>query len=196
MNRRTALATFLALAAGPALAAKVNDDGLHVQDWFLHSFLDLRDDLKESQEAGKRLVVVFEQKGCVYCRDMHEVNLAIPKINDYIRAHFNVVQLNLFGSREVTDFDGKVHAEKDLAKRWGVVFTPTLVFLPPTLAEAQGKSGRDAEVARMPGYFRPLTFIGMFRFVKEQRYKDLHFQKYYGEIFDELKAAGYGGATN
>jgi thioredoxin-related protein len=49
-------------------------------------------------------------------------------INDYVRENFRIVQLDLWGSREVTDFDGARLTEKALAERWGVTFTPTIVI--------------------------------------------------------------------
>jgi thioredoxin-related protein len=170
-------------------AAVVNDDGLHVQPWFLVSLLDLRDDLREAQESGKRFAVVWEQRGCVYCRDMHEINFAIPALSDYVRENFTIVQLNLFGSREVTDFDGQVLPEKELARKWGVVFTPTTLFFPETVADSDRRSGKELAVAQMPGYLRPVTFLAMFRYVREKRYADTHFQKYVVDHTEELRRA-------
>ena len=43
---------------------RLGDDGLHIQDWFLQSFLDIGEDLAEAQANGKGLVVVFQQSGC------------------------------------------------------------------------------------------------------------------------------------
>ena len=184
------VAVIAALAvAGPLSAADtrqpvpLSDDGLHVQPWFLVSLLDLR----EAQESGKRLAVVWEQRGCIYCRDMHEINLAKPAIADYVRENFAVVQLNLFGSREVTDLDGQVLPEKDLARKWGVVFTPTILYFPETVADGNKRSGKELAVAQMPGYFRPFHFLAMFHYVREMRYADIHFQKYLAEQTDELR---------
>src|SRR5262249_29578435 len=109
---------------------------------------------------------------------MHKVNLADPTVNAYIRERFNVVQLDLFGSREVTDFDGEVLAEKDLARKYGVIGTPTIQFLPPDAAALHGKSGRAVEVARMPGYFMPGHFEAMFAFVYDRAYEKENFARF------------------
>lgn len=162
-----------ASAAEEAPAATIEpvlgDDGMYHQTWFLNSFLDLRDDLSESHSQGKRLAVIFEQKGCPYCRDLHTINFADPKTNTYIRERFNIVQINLWGDREVTDFDGETLPEKDFAQKYAVNFTPTILFFPQTVEEVGGKGGQAAEVARMPGYFRPFHFISMFEWVHEKR---------------------------
>src|SRR5690606_10217676 len=119
----------------PRVEPKLGEDGLYHQDWFVQSFLDLREDHAEAKAAGKRFAIFFEQRGCIYCAKMHKDVLSLRYINDYVRENFHVVQLDLWGSREVTDFDGTVLPEKKLAERWGILFTPTVVFfkdeLPP-----------------------------------------------------------------
>ena len=179
---------FAPVSAAEKLTAEKSEDGMYHLPWALQSFLDLREDLKETAEAKKRLVVIWEQRGCIYCEEMHTKHLTNRFIHDYIKNNFNVIQLNLWGDREVTDFDGKVMKEKDLAIKWGVLFTPTAIFFPETLDEMKGKGGRDVEVARMPGLFKPATFLGMYRYVRENRYKTgQHFQKYFAEIIEELR---------
>lgn len=177
------LAAAIAWAGWPARTdaaaePRLGDDGLHKQDWFLESFLDLAEDLAEATQAGKRLVVLWEQRGCPYCHDLHRINLADAKVVAYIRAHFVILQLNLWGDREVTDFDGEKLREKDFARKYRINFTPTLQFFPETPDEMKGKKGADAEVVRMPGYFRPFHFISMFEYVREKRYADQDFQRY------------------
>ena len=179
------------VVAAPAWAAEADlaepvlgEDGLYRHPWFLNSFLDLAQDLAETAAEGKRLAIIWEQRGDPYCRDMHLVNLAEPGINRYVRDNFNVLQLNLWGARKVTDFDGQVLAERDLATKWGIVFTPTILFMPEAVAAVAGRAGAAAAVARLPGYFQPFHFIGMFRYVREKAYLRQHFQR-----FIQIKAA-------
>ncbi len=165
---------------GRAFAAgepEVGDNGLHIQPWFNQSFLELGEDHAEAAGADKDLAVIFEQRGCPYCREMHRVNFAKPEIADYVKANFLVDQLDMWGSREVTDFDGEAMEERALARRWGVVYTPTIVFFSRE-AKVAGKSGKDTETSRMPGYFKPFHFLTMFEYVHEGHWKDMHFQKY------------------
>ena len=168
----------------------MGDDGLLTQPWFMNTFLILPDDLKELSAQGKRLAVFWEQRGCPYCREMHMVNLAKPQIADYVRRHFGVVQLNIFGAREVTDFDGQVLGEREFSQKSRVRFTPTIQFFPDTLTKAQGKPGVEVEVARIPGYFRPFHFLSMFEFVYEKQYERTSFQTYLQEKLAALSAKG------
>ena len=96
-------------------AIEPNEEGVYTQPWFYESFLNLREDIGDSARESKQPVILWEQRGCPYCREMHHVNLRRPEINNYIRKNFNVIQMNLWGDREVTDLDGEVTTEKKLA---------------------------------------------------------------------------------
>ena len=166
------------------------DDGLYKQDWFLQSFLDLKDDLTEAAADSKGFAVLFEQNGCPYCREMHRVNLANPEIRNYITTNFVVLQLDMWGSRRVTDFDGEELGERELALRWRVTGTPTFVFFPTDPALVNGKSGREAEVWRLLGYWIPFHFLSTFQYVHGGHYKDKHFQRFIQTKADRLRAEG------
>ncbi len=169
----------------------VNEDGLHRQKWFHDSFLDLKQDLAEAKAKGKRLVIFWEQKGCPYCKRTHDVNLRIPRIVKFITDHFVVIQMNLWGDKEVTDFDGEVTTEKKLSQKWAVRFTPTIQFFPDDPKDVGKKSGREAEVMRIPGYFKPFHFYFLFKYVQAKAYKtEPNFQRWLGGEGDKLAAKG------
>ena len=177
---------FTMLVAVPAVAAELGDDGLHKTSWMRDTFKDLREDLDEANAEGKRLMIIIEQRGCIYCKKMHEEIFPIPEVADYITEHFFVVQLNMFGDVEVTDFDGTVLPEKDMAKRWGALFTPSIYFFPTEVAE--DVTAVQAAVAHMPGAFGRYTTFNMLNWVVEEGYKtDEPFQKYHARKFEEQK---------
>lgn len=157
---------------------KLTDDGLIYQPWFLDSFLILDEDLADAQAHGKRFAIFWELKGCPYCKETHRVNLAQPEILDYVKNNFTVLQLNVIGSRKVTDFDGEELSERALAQKWQVKFTPTIQFFTDDAEGAKGKSGKQNEVARIPGYFKPEHFIAMFHYVKDKAYESQKFHEY------------------
>lgn len=168
----------LSLAVGiPAVAVELGDDGLHKPDWLRNTFKDLNEDLAEANAEGKRLMIIVEQRGCLYCTRMHEEIFPAPEIDALIRENYFVVQMNLFGDVEVTDFDGESLPEKDMAVKWGVVFTPTMIFLPEDVPE--GKTAAEAAVVMMPGAFEKGTTAALFTWVKDHGYESgEHFQKY------------------
>ncbi|HEY0837171.1 MAG TPA: thioredoxin family protein [Azospirillum sp.] len=153
--------------------------GLHHEDWFLMSLLVLGEDHADAAAAGKRLAIVWEQKGCIYCRDMHDKHLKDPRIAGFVRQHFAMLQLDLRGDRMVTDFDGQVLSEKELARKHRVNLTPTIQFLPESALDLKGKRVADVEVARMPGLLNPGHFLAMFEFVQGRHYeKPMDFDGY------------------
>ncbi|SME89059.1 Thioredoxin-related protein [Tistlia consotensis] len=170
----TASATRARAADGP----KLNDDGLYEEPFFIQSFLDLGEDLAAATQRGRRFAIMWELKGCPYCKETHFVNFADPAIRDFVSGHFDILQLNLIGAREVTDFDGKAMEERELARRWGIRFTPTFMFFPETPEAVGGRPGNEAEVARMPGYFKPPHFLAMFHYVEDKAYEQGDFRGY------------------
>jgi len=180
-------------AIEPRVVPEKGDDGLFHQRWFVQSFLDLKEDHAEAKTQGRRFAVIFEQRGCIYCTRMHTEVLSQRYINDYVRANFSIVQLDLWGAREVTDFDGTRMSEKKLAERWGILFTPTIVFFKEDIGAQQGAWGPPLEVARLPLGFGPATFIDLFAWVRGKIYeKDPNFQRFHVARMAEREALKTG----
>jgi thioredoxin-related protein len=185
--------------ADPRVVPLKEDNGLYHQSWFQLSFLDLKEDFNEAKAEGKRFAVIFEQRGCPYCIKLHNEILALKYINDYVRRNFRIVQLDLWGAREVTDFDGQRMPEKALAERWGVIFTPTIVFYKDDLSGLEGQWGRPLEaVERLPLSYGPDTFYDLFVWVRHKVYeRDRNFQRFHisriGERQELRAAAGAKG---
>ncbi|MBU2581692.1 MAG: thioredoxin family protein [Alphaproteobacteria bacterium] len=179
-------------AAGPSeplAVAEQGDDGIYHQPWFVSSFLDLKEDFAAAKAQGKRFAVVFEQRGCIYCVKMHTEVLAKRYINDYVRENFAVVQLNMWGSREVTDFDGTQTTEKKLAERWGVMFTPTVIFFKEDVDGQDTQWGQALEVTRMSLGIGPGTFYDLFVWIRAKVYEtDRNFQRFHLMRYEEREA--------
>ena len=171
-----------------SFAQGIGDDGLHKQPWFVDTFLELSDDLQEAADQGKDLMILVEQAGCPYCAELHAVNFERAEIVDYIKEHFVVVQLDLFGSRLAVDFDGEEIEERDLVFKWGLQFTPsTIIFAADKIG---AKDFRDAEAFRLPGYLKPFHYMSSLEYVGEGIYKDMSFQRYLQAKFAELAEKG------
>ena len=158
--------------------AYITEDGLYSEPWFLESFLELQDDRIEAMEKGKHFAIMWELKGCPYCKETHLVNFADKKINKYVQDNFEILQLNYIGSRIVTDFDGEEMSEKELARKYGVRFTPTFQFFPRSDKTLSTLTPKDREAARFPGYMKPEHFNQMFQYVKQEVYLEKSFRKF------------------
>jgi thioredoxin-related protein len=153
----------------PARAEPVlTDDGYYRESWFIDSFLELPDDFAAARKNGKQLAVMWELKGCPYCKETHFVNFARPDISKFVQDHFEILPLNILGSRKVVDFDGEELTEKLLAAKYGVKFTPTIQFFQQDPAALKTLKPREREVIRIPGYLRPDDFLDVFKFVEQK----------------------------
>jgi thioredoxin-related protein len=137
-------------------------EGIHTEPWFNKTTGDLSRDLQAASAEGKKLAIIWEQLGCHYCEKMHEVNLKVEGTVHFIRKNFYVIQLNMRGKRQMTDFDGTAMSEAKLAHAHRVGGTPTIEFL----------DDQADEVFRMPGYAEPLIFHGVFDYVANSGYDD------------------------
>ena len=181
------LAFLFAIIFAPIAQAEttMGDDGLHKTDWMRDTFRDMAEDLEEANAEGKRFAIIFEQRGCIYCTRMHEEVFPNPEIEAMIEDNFFVVQMNLFGDVEVTEFDGEALSEKDMASKWNIVFTPTIMFFDDELPP-EGTNAAKAAVMTMPGACGKFTTLSMFQFILEKRNEgDEHFQKYVARIIAE-----------
>lgn len=143
-----------------------------IPSWFKNSFLDLKDDAAEAGAQGKLLLVYIGQDGCPYCAALFNTNFSQKPIVDYTRAHFDAIELNMWGDRPVTDFDGQALTEKSFAAKHEVWFTPTILFF----------DGRGNKILRVNGYFPPRRFIAALRYVAEERAKGENFGEYLARV--------------
>jgi thioredoxin-related protein len=181
--------TLFAFHIATTAASEIGEDGLHKQPWFTTSFRDMAEDMQAAQDSGKRLAIIFEQRGCIYCKKLHETVFSDPGVRKFISENYMMVQYNLFGDEEVIDLDGETLTEKKAARKWRVVYTPTIMFMPDQ-AKGDQDTGRSA-ASIMPGAFGKGTTLSMFKWVREKGYVgDEHFQKYHAPRITERKSGG------
>jgi thioredoxin-related protein len=170
----------IAGAAHAAEPAPVRGTGhFTVPAWFKNSFLDLREDVAEAAAKKKRLLVYIGQDGCPYCAALFNDNFSQKHIVDYTRAHFDAIELNLWGDRPVTDFDGETLAEKAFGRKHKAWFTPTMFFF-----DEQGR-----QVLRLNGYYPPRQFYAALRYVGERREHAEAFPAYLARIAPHVAGA-------
>lgn len=136
---------------------------LEYPPWFDLSFLNLREDLEEAVQADKKgIIVYFGQRHCAYCEALLKVNFGREQdIVNYTREHFDVIPIDIWGNREVTDLNGQVLTEREYAEREKTNFTPSLIFY-----DREGK-----EALRLRGYYPPYKFRGALEYVVDGYYQ-------------------------
>ncbi len=157
----------LLMAAQPAQDIEIDDEpgvrDIEHPDWFSETFLDLREDLQEARAAGKLgIILYFGQKDCAYCEALMQVNFGREKdIVDYTRKNFNVIAIDIWGSREVTGMDGKTLTESEYAASMKTDLTPTLMFY----------TDDPDRPFILRGYYPPYKFRAVLEYIVDGYYK-------------------------
>jgi thioredoxin-related protein len=130
--------------------------------WFKESFLDLEEDIADSAQQGKRLVVYFWQPGCPYCAQLWSDNFAEKDIVDSFRKNFEIIAINMWGNREVVSVGGNDYTEKSFAEALSVAYTPTLFFF----------DENKKVVLKLEGYVPPDNFRLALQYVSQHKEKE------------------------
>jgi thioredoxin-related protein len=151
-------------------------------DWFKQSFLDLKEDVAEAKQSDKfGIIVFFEQAHCAYCNALITNDFGDTAIAQYTQKHFDVVTLDIYGDRTVTDFTGTSLSEHDYAMKLKAELTPTLDFYDTD----------NNLVFRLRGYYPPDKFISALHYVVEKHYLTQRFRDYL-----EAATATHSAATS
>jgi len=164
---------FATPASAELPAPKMGADGMYTEPWFKASTMDMRKDLAAAKANGKMLAVIWEQVGCIYCKELHMTHFRNEIMVDFINDNFYVIKLDMRGDRQVTDLDGKTINEAEMARRHIVNDTPSIEF-------------RDAggdEVFRMPGYVGAMVFYGILDYVVNGGYEIASLSGWLSQLF-------------
>jgi len=155
-------AVLLTSSLAVAATGRVKGGRAHVlPEWFKLSFLNIKEDAEEAGQSGKDLMIFFDLNNCPYCARVLDENFHGGENAAFIRAHFDVVSLNVQGDREVTWIDGQTFREAEIATRLRLFGTPMIVFV----------NGKGEQVFKLMGYRPPQTFRHALEYVHEKAYR-------------------------
>ena len=100
---------------------------------------DLAHDAEQSAAVRKPVVLFFTQPGCSYCRIVRYDYLQPMMLERGDRDPVLLREVSITGQRMLRAHDGRMMNESELAARYRVQMTPTLMFIGPdgeSLAEA------------------------------------------------------------
>ena len=148
-------------------------------EWFSETFLDLGEDLEDAKKEGKLgIIIYFGQKDCSYCKTLLEVNFGKEKdIVDYTRKYFNVIAIDIWGSKSVVDMSGKALTETKYAEQEKTNFTPTLLFY----------TTKEKPALRLIGYRVPYDFRAALAYVVGDFYKQESLRDYMARAHPPVK---------
>lgn len=136
--------------------------------WFKDSFLDLRADIDEAAQSGRRVILMFTQDNCPYCAALVEHNLSQRTIEATLKERFDVIAVNLWGDREIIGLDGKPYTEKTYGAALKIQFTPSLLFF--------DEAGNT--ILRLNGYLPPARFQAALDWVGGRQEKTIAFRDF------------------
>lgn len=129
---------------------------------------------------SKPLAVIFEQKDCAACDELHAKGFADKRLRALLRK-FEVARLELFGRTPVVTPSGKRSTEQAWARELEVAYTPSVVFF-----DSRGK-----EVFRLDAYLRPFHLASSFEYVASGAYRtEPSFQRYLQARAAKIREAG------
>jgi len=137
-------------------------------DWFKASFLEIHNDAKEAGEAGKHLMLYMHLENCPYCKRMLDESFFQGENKKFIQKHFDVIDINIRGSRSVEWGNGVIYNEKEISQELKVYATPAILFL----------NGKGKIVYRTNGYRSPKRLRKVLQYVSEGQYSKITLADY------------------
>jgi len=132
---------------------------------------DFSEELENARDENKKgILVFFEMDECPFCHRMKNTVLNQPEVIKYFKKHFLIFPVDIEGSVELVDFQGKEVLEKDFAfKQNRVRATPVFAFFDLTGKRVARYTGPTSGVEE---------FMWLGQFVVNEEYKKTNFIRY------------------
>ena len=148
---------------------------LHVEQGFLTAPVDL-----SAVNREKPLLVMFEQKQCLTCDELHEDILQRAGVRQSLQG-FEVVVLDMWSSDAMTTPAGIKTTVREWAQSLGIQYAPSLLFF-----DREGE-----EVFRSEGYLRAFHIHGVLDYVSSEAYRQQpEFQRFLQDRREDFEKRG------
>lgn len=136
--------------------------------------------LQQALTVEKPLLVMFEQKKCIACDELHNDMLKRPDGKKQL-ARFNVALFDMWSDEKVVTPDGKKMKVRDWVKKLDVKYAPSMVYFDDT----------GEEIFRTDAYLKSFHTHSVMDYVASGAYKTQpNFQRYIDTRADELRKQG------
>jgi thioredoxin-related protein len=148
---------------------------LHIEKRFLQPPYKLQ------RKAGdKPLMVLFEQKECAVCDEMHGDAFRRPLSHKLLKA-FDVAVVDIWSKEMLQTPEGEIISAMAWAKRSGIQYAPSMVFF-----DSNGK-----EVFRTEAYLRSFHLQSAMEYVASGAYREQpEFQRFVQDRADHMRKKG------
>ena len=146
----------------------------------LHDDINSVASITDLTQSEKPLMVMFEQKKCNTCDELH-LDILKRKESIALLSRFDVAVLDMWSSRVVTTPSGKKMKIRDWAKKLDVKYAPSLLFF----------DDKGNEVFRADAYLKAFHTQSVMDYVSSGAYKtQSNFQRYIDKRADHLREQG------
>ncbi|MGV6825596.1 MAG: thioredoxin family protein [bacterium] len=160
-----------------SLKAEPASGKLHVEPTFLQPPLNLT---AKHRGTGRPMLVLFEQKQCKACDELHQEFLRRPEMAAAL-SNFDVALVDIWSNHLVITPDGKSIKSRDWAKQLKTQYTPSLVFF-----DDSGK-----ETFRSEAYLRAFHLHAILDYVSGRGYAyQPNFQRFIQNRADVMEGLG------
>lgn len=156
---------------------KLSGGTMHeVPEWFKESFLDIKEDISEAEANNKHFMIFMDLEGCPYCSKMLNENFITQnKTSEFIKKYFDVINIDVKGSREISWDENTTLTEKALAEKLEIQYSPTILFF----------NKNKEVVVRVNGYRNKDDFKYILEFVQGKYYEQMSLTQYLEKITKE-----------
>ena len=168
-EKRQSIREFFAERQPPASSGRLHREEGHLQPPYRLDTL----------RSGKPLLVLFEQKDCPPCDELHLDIFKRPESRELLK-QFDIVLLDMWGKEPVVTPDGKSTTARDWAKALGVQYAPSMLFF---------QNGK--EVFRAEAYLKAFHIQSALDYVASRGYlKQPNFQRFLQARAEALESKG------
>jgi len=146
----------------------------------LHDDINSVASLSDLTKTKKPLLVMFEQKQCSTCDELH-LDILKRKESIDLLSRFDVAVLDMWSNDVIKTPSGESMKIRDWAKKLDVKYAPSLIFF----------DDKGGEVFRADAYLRAFHTQSVLDYVSTGAYKrQTNFQRYIDERADHLREQG------
>ena len=136
--------------------------------------------LQAALEKDKYLLVIFGQKQCATCDELH-LDILQREESKALLERLNVAVIDLWSDRKIVTPDGSEQKITDWAKKLDIKYAPSLVYF----------NDRGEEVFRSDAYLRAFHVQSVMDYVTTAAYREQpNFQRYIDTRADHLREQG------
>lgn len=160
-----------------AQEGKIVGGSMHeIPSWFKESFLDIGEDIEEAKSKNRHFMIFLDLEACPYCSKMLKENfIKENKTSEFIKKYFDVINIDVKGSREISWDENTTLTEKALAEKLEIQYSPTILFF----------NKNKEVVVRVNGYRNKDDFKYILEFVQGKYYEQMSLTQYLEKITKE-----------